>query len=94
VRLTLPHRSSVNLTTTATSTAADDLGFDLAFLAIFFSYLGLRGHGLWSGNPALSDLAFDILACGAAILFPRLAFTVLKGVRPAAPPAPHWLTSD
>lgn len=33
-------------------------------------------HGLSdiSGHTEYSDMAFDVLACGACILFPRLAF--------------------
>ncbi|GLB40556.1 putative receptor-activated Ca2 -permeable cation channel [Lyophyllum shimeji] len=48
--------------------------FDFSFIAIFLVYLGLRIKGLHNGHLPSSDLAFDILACGACILFPRLAF--------------------
>lgn len=48
--------------------------FDTSFVVIFLAYIGLRIKGLVSGEPEYSDVAFDILACGACILFPRLAF--------------------
>ncbi|KAJ4488076.1 hypothetical protein J3R30DRAFT_3280335 [Lentinula aciculospora] len=48
--------------------------FDTAFLAIFCVYLVLRIRGIVDGDPASSEMAFDILACGACILLPRLAF--------------------
>ncbi|CCA70295.1 hypothetical protein PIIN_04234 [Serendipita indica DSM 11827] len=53
-------------------------GFDNAFIAIFFVYFGLRIKGLLSGDDWFSDLAFDIMACGACILFPRLAFFAIS----------------
>jgi hypothetical protein len=49
-----------------------------AQLAIFFLYLGLRIFALATDSPATSDLAFDILACGACIMFPRLVFFAIK----------------
>ncbi|KAH8112747.1 receptor-activated Ca2+-permeable cation channel [Phellopilus nigrolimitatus] len=52
--------------------------FDTAFLVIVLTYLGLRIKGLSQGNAYSSELAFDILACGACILFPRLAFFAIK----------------
>ncbi|KAL0954798.1 hypothetical protein HGRIS_003745 [Hohenbuehelia grisea] len=48
--------------------------FDTSFILIFFSYLGLRIHGLSHDEVQHSITAFDLLACGACILFPRLAF--------------------
>ncbi|KAF7312239.1 hypothetical protein MIND_00236900 [Mycena indigotica] len=48
--------------------------FDTSFVVIFLCYLGMRIKGLVYSDLAASDLAFDILACGACILFPRLAF--------------------
>ncbi|KAJ3742240.1 hypothetical protein DFH05DRAFT_1402192 [Lentinula detonsa] len=48
--------------------------FDTAFLAIFCVYLFLRIRGIVNGDTALSEMSFDILACGACILLPRLAF--------------------
>ncbi|KAI0951035.1 hypothetical protein AcW1_008184 [Taiwanofungus camphoratus] len=48
--------------------------FDTSFVIIFFAYLGFRIKGLTHGDADASDMGFDILACGACILFPRLAF--------------------
>ncbi|KAL1940266.1 hypothetical protein VTO73DRAFT_9218 [Trametes versicolor] len=48
--------------------------FDSSFIVIFLVYLGYRIRGLTHNDPAASDFAFDVLACGACILFPRLAF--------------------
>ncbi|KAF9007612.1 receptor-activated Ca2+-permeable cation channel [Cyathus striatus] len=48
--------------------------FDFCFVGIFLVYLVMRIKGLSDGDVATSDMAFDILACGACILFPRLAF--------------------
>ncbi|KAF8632212.1 hypothetical protein AX15_001972 [Amanita polypyramis BW_CC] len=48
--------------------------FDFSFIVIFLGYLVLRIQGLSDNNVAMSNMAFDILACGACILFPRLAF--------------------
>ncbi|KAI0822545.1 hypothetical protein BC628DRAFT_1327164 [Trametes gibbosa] len=49
--------------------------FDSSFILIFLVYLGYRIKGLAHEDPAASDFAFDVLACGACILFPsRLAF--------------------
>ncbi|KAK7690562.1 hypothetical protein QCA50_005660 [Cerrena zonata] len=48
--------------------------FDTSFILIFLAYLGYRIKGLSSNNLDASDMAFDVLACGACILFPRLAF--------------------
>ncbi|KAJ1307296.1 hypothetical protein OPQ81_001406 [Rhizoctonia solani] len=53
-------------------------GFDLAFAAIFLGFLGCRCRGLVKQDFWWNDLAFDILACGACILFPRLAFFLIK----------------
>ncbi|KAG8962114.1 hypothetical protein FRC05_005514 [Tulasnella sp. 425] len=49
-------------------------GFDLSFIFLFLIYLGCRIRGLATHDDKLNDLAFDILACGACILFPRVAF--------------------
>jgi hypothetical protein len=49
-----------------------------AQIAIFLLYFSLRIIGLASHHPPTSDLAFDILACSACILFPRLVFFVIK----------------
>ncbi|KIL67511.1 hypothetical protein M378DRAFT_159329 [Amanita muscaria Koide BX008] len=48
--------------------------FDFSFIVIYLVYLVLRLKGLNDDNVDLSGLAFDILACGACILLPRLAF--------------------
>ncbi|EJF64813.1 hypothetical protein BD309DRAFT_962257 [Dichomitus squalens] len=48
--------------------------FDTSFIVIFLIYLGYRIKGLHDGDTAASDFSFDVLACGACILFPRLAF--------------------
>ncbi|KAF8905041.1 receptor-activated Ca2+-permeable cation channel [Gymnopilus junonius] len=48
--------------------------FDFAFIVIFFAYLILRIQGLSHSDFDMSDMAFDVLSCGACILIPRLAF--------------------
>ncbi|KAJ8521110.1 hypothetical protein ONZ45_g2146 [Pleurotus djamor] len=48
--------------------------FDTSFILVFFGYLGFRIHGIVHNSVADSSTAFDLLACGACILFPRLAF--------------------
>lgn len=55
--------------------------FDLGFIAIVLAYAGIRIQGFTSSPPNLdtAELAFDTLACGAALLFPRLAFTFVQG---------------
>ncbi|KAG8693097.1 hypothetical protein FRC09_010733, partial [Ceratobasidium sp. 395] len=53
-------------------------GFDIAFGTIFLVFLGCRCRGLVLQDFWWNDLAFDILACGACILFPRLAFFAIK----------------
>ncbi|WWD16005.1 hypothetical protein CI109_100429 [Kwoniella shandongensis] len=52
--------------------------FDMCYIAIFLLYFALRIFGLASHSPNTSDLAFDILACAACIIFPRLVFFVVK----------------
>ncbi|RXK38635.1 hypothetical protein M231_04141 [Tremella mesenterica] len=52
--------------------------FDMTFIAIFFVYFVIRIVALASRSPNTSDLAFDILAIGACILFPRLVFFLIK----------------
>ncbi|KAI9460358.1 hypothetical protein F5148DRAFT_983294 [Russula earlei] len=52
--------------------------FDTAFIVVTVLYLILRVQGLSSKNPSASDMGFDILACGACILFPRLAFFLVS----------------
>ncbi|KAJ6494659.1 receptor-activated Ca2+-permeable cation channel [Mycena vitilis] len=48
--------------------------FDTSFVLVFLCYVGLRIKGFSHGDLAASDMSFDVLACGACILFPRLAF--------------------
>ncbi|KAJ7773071.1 receptor-activated Ca2+-permeable cation channel [Mycena metata] len=48
--------------------------FDTSFVLVFLCYVGLRIKGLSYGDLEASNLAFDLLSCGACILFPRLAF--------------------
>ncbi|PCH42243.1 hypothetical protein WOLCODRAFT_137784 [Wolfiporia cocos MD-104 SS10] len=48
--------------------------FDTSFVVIWLAYLGFRIKGLAHHDVAASEMAFDVLACGACILFPRLAF--------------------
>ncbi|TFK83312.1 hypothetical protein K466DRAFT_665921 [Polyporus arcularius HHB13444] len=48
--------------------------FDTSFVVIFLVYLGFRISGLHTGDADTCEFAFDVLACGACILFPRLAF--------------------
>ncbi|KAK1924838.1 hypothetical protein DB88DRAFT_534891 [Papiliotrema laurentii] len=52
--------------------------FDLSYIAVFLMYLVLRCIALASHSTQTSDLAFDILACGACILFPRLVFFLIR----------------
>jgi hypothetical protein len=56
-------------------------GFDLGFIGIVIAYTIIRVHGLQQHPPnlATAELAFDTLACGAVLLFPRLAFTFVQG---------------
>ncbi|KAJ4463929.1 hypothetical protein C8R41DRAFT_783273 [Lentinula lateritia] len=55
--------------------------FDTAFLAIFCVYLVLRLRGIVYGDSASSEMAFDILACGACILLPRFEYIHLIALR-------------
>ncbi|KAJ7475729.1 receptor-activated Ca2+-permeable cation channel [Mycena latifolia] len=48
--------------------------FDTSFVLVFLCYIGMRIKGLAFGHLDSSVMAFDVLACGACILFPRLAF--------------------
>ncbi|KAJ7637601.1 receptor-activated Ca2+-permeable cation channel [Mycena polygramma] len=48
--------------------------FDTSFVLVFLCYVGLRIKGFSYGDLAASEMSFDVLACGACILFPRLAF--------------------
>lgn len=52
--------------------------FDTAFIFVFLCYMVLRIKGLVQDDAMASEWAFDVLACGACILFPRLAFFAIK----------------
>ncbi|KAH7928247.1 hypothetical protein BV22DRAFT_1126692 [Leucogyrophana mollusca] len=52
--------------------------FDSSFVLIFLAYIGLRIRGLLSDDADTAQLAFDLLACGACILVPRLAFYAIS----------------
>nr|XP_019013635.1 nonselective cation channel [Kwoniella pini CBS 10737]OCF52416.1 nonselective cation channel [Kwoniella pini CBS 10737] len=52
--------------------------FDMAYITIFLLYFLLRIFALASHSPNTSDLAFDILAIAACIIFPRLVFFVVR----------------
>ncbi|WVQ98885.1 hypothetical protein IAU59_006016 [Kwoniella sp. CBS 9459] len=52
--------------------------FDMTYIAIFLLYFVLRIFALGSHSPQTSDLAFDILAVAACIIFPRLVFFVVR----------------
>ncbi|KAI0034203.1 receptor-activated Ca2+-permeable cation channel [Vararia minispora EC-137] len=52
--------------------------FDTSFIVITLAYLFCRAKGLADGNEYLSQWGFDILACGACILLPRLAFFLVS----------------
>lgn len=50
---------------------------DLAFVGIFLTYFGIRMHGLATSDGALGKQALDVLALGAPILLPRMAFCLM-----------------
>ncbi|KIY44041.1 hypothetical protein FISHEDRAFT_77952 [Fistulina hepatica ATCC 64428] len=52
--------------------------FDTSLICIVLVYLAFRIKGLCTGDVDSSDMAFDVLSCGACILFPRLAFFAVK----------------
>ncbi|KAL8942642.1 MAG: hypothetical protein Q9216_001555 [Gyalolechia sp. 2 TL-2023] len=51
---------------------------DFMFALIFLLYLGLRFHDLALGITASQHRALDILATGAPVLIPRLAFNLMS----------------
>jgi hypothetical protein len=51
---------------------------DVSFAVIYGIYLVLRLRGLSAGQDSISILALDLLATGAAVLMPRLAFNVMS----------------
>ncbi|KZS92531.1 hypothetical protein SISNIDRAFT_429191 [Sistotremastrum niveocremeum HHB9708] len=52
--------------------------FDATSIVIFIVYFVLRIRGIASHDQNASELGFDILACGACLLFPRLVFFVIQ----------------
>lgn len=52
---------------------------DITFVGVYMGYLGLRIHGLRTQNPVIGQQALDVLAMGAPVLIPRLAFNLLSG---------------
>lgn len=51
---------------------------DVTFVCIYWIYLVLRVYGLRSHNEELGQQALDVLAMGAPVLVPRLAFNLLS----------------
>lgn len=52
---------------------------DVTFSVIYWIYLVLRLHGWRMGNQDTGQQALDVLALGAPVLIPRLAFNLLSG---------------
>ncbi|OQO19935.1 hypothetical protein B0A51_11651 [Rachicladosporium sp. CCFEE 5018] len=50
---------------------------NLAFCLIFWTYFGIRMHGLATNDGSISKLALDVLALGAPVLLPRMAFCIM-----------------
>ncbi|KAL2266610.1 hypothetical protein VTJ83DRAFT_5962 [Remersonia thermophila] len=51
---------------------------DVTFGALFFVYVAIRIYGVVSGTPSAGLQALDVLAMGAPVLVPRLAFNLLS----------------
>ena len=51
---------------------------DVTFVAIYSIYLVLRIHGFRTGEHGAGQQALDVLAMGAPVLVPRLAFNLLS----------------
>lgn len=51
---------------------------DVTFSTIFGIYLVLRIHGWRTGKIELAQQAMDVLAMGAPVLIPRLAFNLMS----------------
>lgn len=45
---------------------------------VYLIYFFLRIYGLASGSHEINDFALSVLSCESALLFPRLAFTIMK----------------
>ncbi|KAI0535713.1 nonselective cation channel [Xylaria digitata] len=52
---------------------------DVIFIIVYWMYLILRIHGWRTGSPDPAQQALDVLAMGAPVLIPRLAFNLLSG---------------
>lgn len=50
---------------------------DVMFILVYWVYLILRIHAWATGS--LGELALNVLAMGAPVLIPRLAFNLLSG---------------
>ncbi len=50
----------------------------MTFIAIYWTYLVLRLHGFRVGRVEPGQQALDVLAMGAPVLVPRLAFNLLS----------------
>ncbi len=51
---------------------------DVIFAVVYWTYLILRTHGWVTNDAALGQQALDVLAMGAPVLIPRLAFNLLS----------------
>ncbi|KAK0308844.1 hypothetical protein LTR01_004723 [Friedmanniomyces endolithicus] len=51
---------------------------DITFVVIFWTYFGIRVHGLATNDGSTSKLALDVLSMAAPILLPRLAFCLMS----------------
>lgn len=51
---------------------------DVTFAVIYWIYLGIRVYGWGTGKAELGQQALDVLAMGAPVLIPRLAFNLLS----------------
>ncbi|KAI1300326.1 nonselective cation channel [Xylaria venustula] len=52
---------------------------DVMFIAVYWTYAILRIHGWRTGSLGPGQQALDVLAMGAPVLIPRLAFNLLSG---------------
>lgn len=51
---------------------------DVAFVLLYWVYLGLRIYGWRVGDANMVEQAYDVLALAAPVLVPRLAFNLLS----------------